>query len=246
MSGKLAIALALAMVYVGYAGATGGSVVASFRSPHASGLPRGMAYASPHERLYHVSNTTDTIYATDTNGSVVSSFPCPGDTRDVEGGQHYFWTCTYSATGIIYRINTSGSVEASFLAPANATGITRDDTHLWVSSSTTNYVYRLTTAGSLVASFAAPGEDTAGLDWDGRYLWLADAATTESSLYQLTTTGSVLWQFKVPTGRVYGVAFDGTYVWYSSMANPKYCYRVTVSGIAVEPASFGKVKALFR
>ncbi len=246
MSKRLAIALVLILIYVACAGATGGSVVASFRSPHASGLPRGMAYASPHERLYHVSNTKDTIYATDTNGSVVKSFQCPGDTRDVEGVQHYFWTCTYSATGVIYRINTSGSIEASFLAPANATGITRDDTHLWVSSSTTNYVYRVTTTGSLVASFAAPGSDTAGLDWDGQYLWLADAATTDSTIYRLTTTGSVLWQFKAPAGRAYGVAFDGIYVWYSSMANPKYCYQVTISGNAVEPASFGKLRALFR
>ena len=246
MSRKFLIALALTLTGVGCAGATGGSVVASFRSPHASGIPRGMAYASPSSRLYHVSSTKDTIYATNTDGSVVGSFACPGDTRDVEAGEDYFWTCTYSSTGIIYRINTSGSVESSFLAPANATGITLDATYLWVSSSTTNYVYRITTTGSLVASFAAPGGDAAGLDWDGRYLWLADAATTDSSLYRLTTTGSVLWQFKVPTGRVYGVAFDGTYVWYDSMANPKNCYRVTISGNAVEPASFGKVKALFR
>jgi hypothetical protein len=246
MSIRFAIAFALILVGVGCAGATGGSVVASFRSPHASGVPRGMAYASPSSRLYHVSSTKDTIYATETDGSVVGSFSCPGDTRDVEAGEDYFWTCTYSATGVIYRINTSGSIEASFLAPANATGITLDATYLWVSSSTTNYVYRVTTAGSVVASFAAPGSDTAGLDWDGRYLWLADAPTTGSALYRLTTTGSVLWQFKVPTGRAYGVAFDGTYVWYSSMANPKYCYQVTISGNAVEPASFGKVKALFR
>lgn len=243
---KFLIIVGVAMVAASYAGATGGSVVASFRSPHAAGVPRGMAYASPHSRLYHVSNTTNTIYATDADGSVVKSFPCPGDTRDVEGGQHYFWTCTYSATGVIYRINTTGSIEASFPAPANATGITLDATHLWVSSSTTDYVYRMTTVGSLVASFAAPAQNTAGLDWDGRYLWLADAASAGSTLYRLTTTGSVVWQFKAPVGRAYGVAFDGIYVWYSSMADPKYCYQMTISGIAVEPASFGKVKALFR
>lgn len=228
------------------AGATGGSIVSSFESPHAAGVPRGMAFASPHSRLYHVSNTTNIIYATDTLGSVVKSFTCPGDTRDVEGGQHYFWTCTYSATGVIYRINTSGSIEAMFPAPANASGITRDDTHLWVSSSTTNYVYRMTTTGSLVASFAAPGSDTAGLDWDGLYLWLVDASTTDSTVYRLTTAGSVLWQFKAPAGRACGVAFDGIYVWYSSMATPKYCYRMTIGGSAVEPASFGGIRALFR
>jgi hypothetical protein len=238
-------ALSLA-VLASAAWATGGSVVASFPSPHASGTPRGLAYASPHQRLYHVANTDNTIYATDGAGSVVSSFPCPGDTRDVEGGQHYFWTCTYSATGLIYRINTTGSIEASFGAPANATGITRDATHIWVSSSTTNYVYRMTTTGTIAASFAAPGSDTAGLDWDGQYLWLADAAATASKVYRLTTTGSVVWQFTAPAGRAYGVAFDGIYLWYSSMVNPKYCYRVTVGEDAVEAVSFGKVKVLFR
>ncbi|HUV87192.1 MAG TPA: hypothetical protein VMX79_08770 [bacterium] len=246
MTIRLIIVVTVALGAANFAGATGGSVVASFRSPHASGVPRGMAYSTHHTRLYHVSNTTNTIYATNTDGSVVKSFPCPADTRDVEGGQHYFWTCTYSATGVIYRINTTGSVEASFPAPANATGITRDATHLWVSSSTTNYVYRMTTVGSVVASFAAPADDTAGLDWDGRYLWLADAAAADSTVYRLTTTGSVVWQCKAPAGRAYGVAFDGTYVWYGSMANPKYCFRMTISGVAVEPASLGKVKALFR
>lgn len=227
------------------AGATGGSVVASFRSPHASGTPRGMAYATPHSRLYHVSNTTNLIYATDAAGSVVKSFPCPGDTWGVEGGQHYFWTCTRSATGVIYRINTTGSVEASFPAPANATGITRDATHLWVSSEATDYVYRLTTTGSLVASFAAPAGDSVGLDWDGTYLWLADGASSGSAIYRLTTAGSVVWSFAVPFGRAAGVAWDGTHVWYCSSTTPKYVYRVTASGIGVGPASFGKIKALF-
>jgi sugar lactone lactonase YvrE len=227
-------------------GATGGSIVASFASPHAAGVPRGMAYCPHHTRLYHVSNTTNVIYATNTDGSVVKSFACPSDTRDVEGGSHYFWTCTYSATGVIYRINTTGSIEKLFPAPSNATGITLDATHLWVSSSTTNYIYRMTTDGSLVTSFAAPGQDTAGLDWDGVYLWLADAATEGSSVYQLTTTGSVLREFKAPAGRAYGVAFDGVYVWYSSMANPKYCYQMTTGGIPVETASFGKLKAFFK
>jgi sugar lactone lactonase YvrE len=246
MTTKLFIAVAVALAAANYAGATGGSVVASFESPHAAGVPRGMAYCAHHTRLYHVSNTTNVIYATNTDGSVVKSFPCPGDTRDVEGGSHYFWTCTYSATGVIYRINTTGSIEKLFPAPSNATGITLDATHLWVSSSTTNYIYRMTTDGSLVSSFAAPGRDTAGLDWDGLYLWLADAATGGSSVYQLTTTGSVIREFKAPAGRACGVAFDGVYVWYSSMANPKYCFRMTVGKIAVEPASFGKVKGLFK
>jgi len=245
MVARLLVVIGLASAPVP-AAATGGSIISSFQSPHASGVPRGMAYCPHHTRLYHVSNTTNVIYATDAAGSVVKSFPCPGDTRGVEGGRHYFWTCTYSATGVIYRINTTGSIERLFPAPSNATGITLDATHLWVSSSATNYIYRMTTDGSLVASFTAPGKNTAGLDWDGRYLWLADAAATDSALFRLTTTGSVLWQFKVPAGRAYGVAFDGIYVWYSSMADPKYCYQMTIGGIGVEPSSFGKVKALYR
>ena len=242
---KVALIVVLAAAGAGVAGATGGSVVASFRSPHAAGTPRGMAHATQHGRLYHVSNTSDIIYATDTAGSVIKSFACPGDTWGVEGGQHYFWTCTRSATGVIYRINTSGSIEASFPAPANATGITRDETHLWVSSGTSDYVYRITTTGSLVASFAAPAGESAGLDWDGTYLWLADGATAGSAIYRLTTAGSVVWSFEVPFGRAAGVAWDGTHIWYCSSTTPKYVYRVTAGGIGVGPASFGRIKALF-
>ncbi|MGD8719014.1 MAG: DUF5050 domain-containing protein [Candidatus Zixiibacteriota bacterium] len=238
-------ALAVMLLAAAAAWSTGGSIVASFESPHASGTPRGLAYATPHSRIYHVSDTTNMIYGTDAAGAVLVSIPCPADTWGVEGAYHYYWTCTRSATGLIYRINTTGSVETSFPAPANATGITRDDTHLWVSSDATDYVYRVTTSGSLAASFAAPGDNSAGLDWDGDYLWLADSSG-DSKIYQLTTSGSVMRMLDVPVGRAAGVAFDGTYVWYANYVGAKYVYRITIGDVGVEPASFGRLKALFR
>ena len=43
-----------------------------------------------------------------------------------------------------------------------------------------------------------------------------------------------------------GVAWDGTYVRCSSKSAPKYGFQMTIGVVGVAPASFGKVKALFR
>ena len=50
----------------------------------------------------------------------------------------------------------------------------------------------------------------------------------------------------VPVGRAAGVAFDGTYVWYANYVGTKYVYRITAGDVGVEPASFGRLKALYR
>ena len=245
---KSALAIGLVVAAAGYAAATGGSIVSSFRSPHAATTPRGMAYAPNHSRLYHVSSGSPYIFATDTSGSIVKSFLCPANTRGVEGlGEsqgHGFWTCSFSPA-VAYRVSTTGSIMSSFAALSRPNGLTREGDYIWLSSETSNVIYKHRTTGSLVASFASPAGVSSGLDWDGNYLWLADA-NTGSKIYQLTTTGSVRRALKVPVGRAAGVAFDGTHVWYCSLTSPKYVYRITIGKIAVEPASLGRVKALFR
>jgi hypothetical protein len=58
-------------------------------------------------------------------------------------------------------------------------------------------------------------------------------------------TGSVVASFKVPGGNYEcsGATFDGSYLW---LANKGWAYRVDIDVIAVEAASIGKVKALYR
>lgn len=231
---------------VAAAAATGGSIVSSFASPFAGGVPRGLAFNENQGLLYHVAEEGGVIYGLNTLGSVIASYPCPVPARDIEARPGYFWLCTYTATGLVYRVNTAGSILESFFAPANACGITYDDASLWVSSSATGTVYRLTTNGSTLTSFSSPAADAGGLAWDGCYLWLADAASTGPSLYQLTTAGSVVWSCPAPQGRPYGVACDGAYVWYSSMVEPKYVYRVTKGSVGVAPVTWGRIKALYR
>ncbi|UCH78712.1 MAG: hypothetical protein JSU81_01815 [Candidatus Coatesbacteria bacterium] len=134
---------------------------------------------------------------------------------------------------------------SSFAARSRPTGLTREGDYIWLSSETSNVIYKHRTTGALVASFTSPAGVSSGLDWDGNYLWLADP-DSNSKIYQLTTTGSVRRTLKVPVGRASGVAFDGTYVWYCDLMSPKYVYRITIGRIAVAPASFGRVKALFK
>jgi hypothetical protein len=112
----------------------------------------------------------------------------------------------------------------------------------WVKGSLRADNYALNTSGSIVKSFKAPFY-VHDLAWDGRYLWTN--RWSDFYICRFTDTGSVVASFKLPGGTYEssGAAFDGSYLW---LANRGWAYRVDIGVIAVEPASAGKVKALFR
>jgi len=63
-------------------------------------------------------------------------------------------------------------------------------------------------------------------------------------IYLITQDGYVLDSFAT-AGTPYGVTWDGSYLWYT-VTDINWVYQVDVNFTAVEPASLGNVKAIYR
>lgn len=241
-----------ALTVVAVAAAAGGSIIRSFESP-CSDCVDGLAYRG--EYLYHANfNGPNQILITTTAGSLVGSLGAPTGMTGVDYTGTCYWVYNYRSTvpnNVISRLDGSGSVLGSFAAPEYGYDVTCDGLNLWYSTSGShylNYIYKLTKAGSVMASFQAPhgsGFSNYGLDWGADSLWLAQRGTRGGYIYQLTPVGSVVYSIYMPAYQPKGVTWDGSYVWFTDAAT-EYVYQMRWSGIGVEPASVGRVKALFR
>jgi hypothetical protein len=82
-------------------------------------------------------------------------------------------------------------------APATGiVGLALAPDRVWVASGAARRIYRLDRAnGAVLGSFPAPGPHPAGLHWDGKLLWHADARTNR--VYALTAEGAVVRTFEV-------------------------------------------------
>jgi hypothetical protein len=237
---------------VAAAAATGGSIIRSFESP-CSDCVDGLAYRSGY--LYHANyNGPREILITNTTGSIVGSVDGPAGLTGVEYTGTCYWVYDHRSTvpnNVISRLDPSGSVIGSFAAPNYGYDVACDGSYLWYSTGGShylNYIYKLTKGGSILMSFQAPhgsGFNNRGLDWGAGSLWLAQRGARGGYIYQMTSAGSVVYSMYMPTRKPKGVAWDGAYVWFTDAAT-EYVYQMRWSGIGVEPASVGRVKALFR
>ena len=220
-------------------------LVGSYATPGAQ--PRGYAFSDLYAgwvvdnggtaRVYHVYWTT---------GSVSASFPAPGGHGawglcSASGPYMYF---SNNVTSYIYRITTDGSVVSSFRCPLDGPAdMTRvyPGPYLYVAIPDRNVIAVLNPAtGSLVRSYAGPGSRaTSCAGYTGAYV--GDDAT--HTVYRdgkplLTGIDSPLGLEEVSTW------LDATYLYVVDDATDRmYMYE---SGMPVEPASLGRVKALFR
>jgi DNA-binding beta-propeller fold protein YncE len=246
-----AIAL-LIIVLAGAAMATGGSIIRSFESP-CNDQTDGIDYRGGY--LYHANfNGPCEVLKTKTNGALVASLKEPPNAIGVDFTGFVYWVYTYWPSvprDRICRVNQAGSVAASFAAPSYGYGVTYDGERLWYSTAGNhnwNYVYALTTTGSVISSFQAPHGRSylnKDIDWGGGYLWLAQSGSIDGVIYQMTTAGSVVYSLLTVEHQPTGVAWDGKNVWFAD-GRTDWVYLMKWSGIGVEPASIGKVKALFR
>jgi sugar lactone lactonase YvrE len=103
-------------------------------------------------------------------------------------------------------------------------------------------------SASIISSFQAPhgqGYSNRGIDWDGECLFLMQNGASGGYIFRLTTGGSVVNSYQIPSGSPAGVAWDGKCVWFSDK-DTDWVYRMSWTDVGVEPASLGRVRAIFR
>jgi len=227
----LVVLAAILCAAAGYGGTA--SIVASFRSPCARVC--GIDYHGGY--LYH-GDGQNYIYRTTTTGSLLNSLNVGNASWGIDRTDDEFWTCNIA--GFIFRLSKTGSVIRSFEGPSYpGYGITNGEGFLWYSTAT--YTYKMNITASLISSFRLPASRHRGLCWDEPYLWTADNGTRR--IFQITQTGSVVDSFSI-NENPYGVTKDGSYLWYSASNN--WVYKTKLCYTAVEPASLGRVKAVYR
>lgn len=230
-----------------------GDVVASWPSPGGQIVALGASTSY----IYSLSSSQNRVYIMNiTTGSVVGSFPAAagGNTRGlayVSGG--YLWQGkSYSApfefyetnatTGSIYRSIPSPGINNRGLAPLctgdGGVGTTALLSTTWTAPWLLHHVNM--TTGSVTASYSTPaGVFDPAYDWRNRLVWGAWSSTTINGF---TTTGSLVATFTAGEG-IFGATYNAEYLYLAQNTIWKvHCPQ----NLGVEPASFGKVKAIFR
>jgi hypothetical protein len=264
---KRLILLGVALLAAGAAFASMGDVVASFPAP--ANYPIALAVAGNYnQNLWVFCNTSPyRVYRVrGMTGSVYASFVSPqgrytrGLTYSYGGGGglptgSYLWMGNYS-TDRIYRCNPgNGSAYASIPANhdmagglavlANGVGGARPS-YMFSSDTSPRCVYRQSlTNGSIFASFA-PSPAIFDLAWDyqNRYVWSGNAG---SYVFAFRTNGSIAGSFRFRADNPRAFAYTGSYLWVGTTAGSHYIWMLHCPAPwgPVEPASLGRVKALF-
>ena len=231
-----------------------GSLVASYPAPGTSNL-NGIGYVNS-TTMCATTNTPDYVWKFNrSNGSVTSSFAAPttntaGCDYGVVGSTAYIFVCTGS---YVYRMGYStGSIYGSWATPdPDCRGVAFQP--FWstpyivlTESFTPGRIFRCDAiTGSVSASFNL-GFRPYGIAWDDRNecYWVTDL--THGLVRRISNEGLTLGSFSINYDG-YGLAYDefSERVWVGRN-DPHYMYVYETAGSAVEPASLGKVKAIYR
>jgi hypothetical protein len=231
-----------------------GTLIASYPCPEGSRYPNGVAYRN--NRLYIATNDVNySVWQVRPNtGSVLASHQAPsrlimGLAAGLAGETVSYWISSTYGTGRIYQVGyISGSVVNSFpaygshpmgLAFRNATTMYHTDFNarrLYVIHPVTGSIY-----DSYPLNFG-PCDCAFG----GGYLWIADGYG--ELIRQCDTTGSTLASFSTAEyGFCSGLGYYNRRVWVGINEPLHAILKFEVDpSYAVEPASVGRVKAIFR
>jgi hypothetical protein len=257
------------------AGAAPGDIIASFNIPKLSlNGPRGLAFDGDAEyavadnrgrkqvRIYRFSFDGE-------NATVEDQFNCPAavywamDLAWRSGTPNRIYVADdlekpQSRAKILVLNADTGSLTNKFDGPFRAgthvNGLTWDGSYLYASSYESPLVYRLTSAGSVVASFAAAHPKNHGLAYGEGSLWVVSGRPNFDAR-EYTTSGLPFAHFTYNVDDEYvGGACVGRpslgSIFVSTFTGEKYVYEIETDPreyerVAVEPASLGRVKALF-
>jgi hypothetical protein len=229
-----------------------GEVVGSFAAPGFNAAALGMSATT----LYVTAGLLPSYeyFLNPTTGSVLGSWPITGLTVNcgMDYGNGYLWMADWSQCYVRQRDPAAGSTYASWPVNSRRDGVaprcTGDGgvgtTSLFTGDASTCYENNLTT-GSVISSFAWPamvaGRDLA-FDWRNGWIWKPDWARVIAAY---KPDGTRVWSFDGPSQTNLGMAYAAQYLWVA--VGEGIIYRIHCPGnMAVEPASFGKVRATFR
>jgi hypothetical protein len=267
------LALCAALALAASAGAYPGDIVASFYVPGVSSNgPRGLAFDG--SSYYFVADNrgpkqvriSKFTYDGET-ASLADAFNCPADVYWAMDLAHrpgrIYVASDYTSPSVRAKVyvldEDTGLITNKFNAPfgtgVHVNGLTWDGSYLYASSYESPLVYRLTFNGSVVASFASSHAANHGLAAAGSLLWLV-SGRPHYDARQYTTAGVPVASFMFDVNDEYvggacaGRPSLGT-IFVSTYTGARYIYEVATDpraygGVSVEPASLGRVKALFR
>lgn len=269
MRKSILIALAFALL-TGTAYGALGDLVGSFPNHPRGGTSSHYGMAADANYLYsYYYRSPYTVYRMRrSNGSLVSSYPCPLGTGSY---QYYGRGMCYDGTGNIYFSNyyrryvtrfraSNGSVLSTWMWPTTMGyryGLAVD--HKGTSAGTNIYQsyysgiwYRSSLTGSLRRQWRTGIYDYAyDLAWDygNKMIWYGNYST--EFVCGTNTNGSIIksWGVPVPVSNPYGIAYWGNYLYVSTSSGTPdeyiWVYHCPPN-VTVSPASVGKVKALFK
>jgi hypothetical protein len=235
-------AIAGAAFFTGVAAAAW-DVVASYPTPTSN--PRGY-YAHPDGGwLVDDSEPARVLHVYWPSGSIAASFAAPGGAGAFgvcrgPGGRLLISNVT---TSTIYETSTAGSVHNSFPCPISGpadmtSGYSGDVVCIAIPEGNVIAAVNMTT-GSLVSTYTGPGaRPTSCCSHNAAFV--ADEATHTIYLDALP----IITGIDTPVGLGELSTTDATFLYVIDDATD-YCY-VYQSDVAVEPASIGRVRALFR
>ena len=219
-------------------------LLGSFPAPGLN--PRGIELASAggSPAWLVVDGSTPYVYLVNSNnGSIYSSFAAPGGPGAwgvcrASGGNLYLSNYTSS---YVYTVTTAGSVLTSFHSALNGPADMDNLYGLYIAYPNQNLIAQVNpTTGSIIASYPGPGSHVNAC-YSMQYF---TADTSTHRVYQ--NGGAIVTSIQTPNG-LCGEATtyrDSTVIWVADDATDRvYIYGI---GVAVIPASFGRVKAVYR
>lgn len=273
---RTAAALAALTLAAAPAAAAPGDIIASFQIPGLSlNGPRGLAFDGNAEYAVADNRAPNKVriyrFTYDgQNANVEKQFNCPADVywaMDLAwrpGAQNRIYvaddlpTPQARAKIIVVNADTGGltnKFDAPFPAGVHVNGLTWDGSYLYASSYESALVYRLTYTGSVVASFAAGHAKNHGLAYAAGNLWVV-SGRPDFDAREYTTAGVPVASFTFDVNDEYvGGACVARpplqSIFVSTFTGERYVYELATDpheygGAAVEAASFGRIKALFR
>jgi len=245
------VAILLCVASVAF-GATG-SILGSYKAP--SNNIRGLAHSGTY---LHVLVHPNMVYNVNPgNGSVLGSWAVPSGSSNrglAYSATGNVWVGSYN-NDVIYPCNwTSGSIIGSWAAGHDPYGLAAQQTGdggvgvtaIFSSDSAHSYTWRhALNNGSILSSFPMPNSDYRDITYDQRNGLIWGAYGPNIFGYSVAGAGSIVSSFEAPPSTSYGMAYYNS-VLFIGCTNG-YVYRVSCPAtVSVEPASIGKVKALYR